>query len=104
MDAYAVVQTGGKQYLVKANDTLKVEKLEAEAGAKVELKPVLAVSDGKTLTIGQPDVAGITVTASVVDQIRGEKLINFKMKRRKGYHRKKGHRQSLTVLKIDSIG
>jgi large subunit ribosomal protein L21 len=98
-----VVEAGGKQYLVKANDTLSVEKIEAEAGAKVELKPVLALSDGKTLTIGQPAVADAKVTASVVKQIRGEKVINFKMKRRKGYHRKKGHRQNLTVLKIEAL-
>ncbi|MFU8779507.1 MAG: 50S ribosomal protein L21 [Kiritimatiellia bacterium] len=103
MEAYAVVETGGKQYLVQTGDTLKVEKLEIEVGAKVSLDQVLALSDGATLKIGQPVVAGATVQAVVEDQIRGEKIINFKKKRRKGYTRKIGHRQSLTVLKVESI-
>jgi large subunit ribosomal protein L21 len=104
MEAYAVVQTGGKQYLVQAKDTLKVEKLAAAPGDKVELANVLALSDGKTLTVGQPELSGAKVTATVVEQTLGDKLINFKRKRRKGYHRKIGHRQDLTVLKVETIG
>jgi large subunit ribosomal protein L21 len=103
MDAYAVVETGGKQYLVKAGDVLRVEKLDAEAGKTLELASVLAASDGTTLTIGKPAVPGAKVACTVVSQIRGPKLVSFKKKRRKGYHRKVGHRQSLTVLKVDSI-
>lgn len=102
MDIYAVIETGGKQYLVKENDTLSVEKIEGEAGTKVELS-VLAISDGKELRVGTPVVAGSTVTTSIVEQTKGVKVINFKKKRRKGYSRKVGHRQKLTVLKIESI-
>ena len=103
MEAYAVVETGGKQYRVQAGDKLEVEKLEAEVGAKVELEKVLAVSDGNELTIGTPVLDGSKVTAKVVDQIRGPKVINFKKKRRKGYKRKVGHRQYLTVLQVEGI-
>ncbi len=103
MEAYAVVETGGKQYRVSTGDTLSVEKLDAEAGDKIELSSVLAVSDGKKLTIGTPTVEDAKVTSTVVEQTRGTKVISFKKKRRKGYSRKKGHRQSLTVLKVESI-
>jgi large subunit ribosomal protein L21 len=103
MEAYAVVETGGKQYLVQPGDTLKVEKLEAEVGAKISLDQVLALSDGTALKVGQPIVAGAAVQAVVEDQIRDDKIFNFKKKRRKGYTRKVGHRQSLTVLKVESI-
>lgn len=103
MDAYAVIETGGKQYRVKANDTLQVEKLDAEVGEKVELSPVLAVSDGKKLTIGKPAVDGAKVVSSVLEHTRGDKVVSFKKKRRKGYRRKVGHRQDLTVVKIESI-
>ncbi|MBL7114518.1 MAG: 50S ribosomal protein L21 [Kiritimatiellae bacterium] len=103
MEAYAVVETGGKQYRVSTGDTLQVEKLEGTAGDKLELTNVLAVSDGNELKIGTPAVEGATVTTTVVDQIRGPKVVNFKKKRRKGYSRKVGHRQELTVLKVDNI-
>ena len=103
MEAYAVVETGGKQYRVNAGDTLQVEKLEGTSGDKLELTDVLAVSDGNELKIGTPAVEGASVTATIVDHIRGPKVINFKKKRRKGYSRKVGHRQELTVLKVDNI-
>ena len=103
MEAYAVVETGGKQYRVQAGDRLEVEKLEVEVGSKIDLENVLAVSDGKQLTVGTPMLEGGKVTATVLDQIRGPKVINFKKKRRKGYKRKVGHRQSLTVLQIENI-
>lgn len=103
MEAYAVIETGGKQYRVQAGDTLNVEKLDAEVGTSVEMENVLAVSNGSELTIGTPMVAAAKVVASVKDQIRGDKIFNFKKKRRKGYTRKIGHRQSLTVLTIESI-
>ncbi len=70
----------------------------------MELDKVLAVSDGKELTVGTPILESAKVTSKVIDQIRGEKVINFKKKRRKGYSRKVGHRQSLTVLEVESIG
>ncbi len=103
MEAYAVVETGGKQYRVQTGDTLNVEKLDAEVGAKVTLDQVLALSDGQSLTVGKPIIEGAAVQAVVEDQIRGDKIFNFKKKRRKGYTRKIGHRQSLTVLKVESI-
>ena len=101
MNAYAVVETGGKQYLVKQNDRLKVERLDAETGKNVDLAPVLAVSDGKELRLGTPDIKEAKVTGTVIEHIRGKKVVSFKKKRRKGYSRKQGHRQELTVLKID---
>lgn len=104
MEAYAIVETGGKQYMVKADDTLKVERIEAEAGANVDLNPVLAVSDGSSLRIGTPDLKDCSVKAEVLEHVRGPKLVAFKKKRRKGYRNKAGHRQGLTVLKILSIG
>ena len=104
MEAYAVVETGGKQYRVKEKDTLRVERIEADIDAKIEINPVLAVSDGKTLSVGTPQIDHARVTSTVIDHIRGPKLVSFKKKRRKGYSRKVGHRQELTILKIDKIG
>ena len=89
MEAYAVVETGGKQYLVHKNETLDVEKLPGEKGA--------------ALKIGAPAVAGAAIAVEIVDQFRGVKLISFKKKRRKGYQKKIGHRQSLTRLTIKDI-
>ena len=103
MDAYAVIETGGKQYMVKKGSVLEVDLLGAEAGKKVTLSRVLAVSDGKDLTIGAPTVEGATVSADVEANIRGSKVISFKKKRRKGFHKKIGHRQELTRIKVDSF-
>ncbi len=103
MEAYAVIETGGKQYRVQAGDSLEVEKLEIEVGSSFELGRVLAISDGSELMVGAPVVETAKVLAKVDDQIRGNKIFNFKKKRRKGYTRKIGHRQSLTVLTIESI-
>lgn len=101
--SYAIFKTGGKQYRVAAGDVLDVEKLEAEAGATTTFSEVLMVANGAAVSIGAPFVAGATVSAEVVDQHRGEKVIAYKFKRRKGYHRTVGHRQSLTRLKITGI-
>lgn len=103
MEAYAVIETGGKQYRVKTNDVLRVERLDAEAGQTVTLQTVLAVSDGKTLDVGAPALEKAKVLSTVVEHTRGDKVVSFKKKRRKGYARKKGHRQELTVLRVDSI-
>lgn len=103
MKPYAVIETGGKQYRVTSGDRLEVEKLDAEQGENITITPVLAASNGDKLDIGRPDVSNTTVNATVVEHKRGNKVINFKKKRRKGYTRKKGHRQELTVLKIDEI-
>ncbi|OQA23992.1 MAG: 50S ribosomal protein L21 [Verrucomicrobia bacterium ADurb.Bin345] len=103
MDAYAVVETGGKQYLVKQGAVLDVELLEAEVGKKAKLSRVLAVSDGTSLKIGTPEVKGASVTVEVLDEHRGDKVIAFKKKRRKGYRKKIGHRQELMKIKVEKI-
>ena len=100
---FAVIRTGGKQYKVAKDDVIQVEKLDAEPGAKISLDEVLMVDSGKGVTVGQPLVAGAKVQAEVVEQTRGDKIIVFKMKRRKNYRRTKGHRQDVTVLKITDI-
>ena len=93
---FAVVRTGGKQYRVSANDQIVVEKLEGEAGTTVTLETLLT-GEGATLGTG-------TVTAEIVELKRGEKVIIFKKRRRHNYRRRNGHRQSLTVLRITSLG
>ena len=103
MKAYAVIQTGGKQYRVEAGEILSVELLAVKEGDKLDAFPVLAVSDGATLTLGKPHVDGAKVMATVLRNKRGVKVVSFKKKRRKGYERKQGHRQELTVLKIESV-
>ena len=100
---YAVVKTGGKQYRVAKDDVLTVEKLDGDAGAKVELSEVLAIDDGKGLTVGAPLVNGARVAAEVLEQKKGDKVVIFKKKRRKNYRRTKGHRQQLTVIRITDV-
>jgi large subunit ribosomal protein L21 len=103
MEAYAVIETGGKQYRVQKGDTLDVELLGAEAGAKIDITRVLAISDGAELKVGAPEVAGAAVTLEVIANIRGKKVVAFKKKRRKGYHKKIGHRQELTRVKVADL-
>ncbi len=98
---YAIIATGGKQYKVSEGDVIKVEKLDAEAGNTVTFDTVLAVSD-KDLKVGS-DVASASVTATVMDQGRGRKVVVYKYKRKTGYHKKNGHRQPYTQLKIEKI-
>lgn len=100
---YAVIESGSKQYRVSAGDTVQVERLPVEAGKTVTLDRVLLVSRDGKLTTGAPSVANATVQADVVEHIRGEKKVTYKMKRRKGYHKKIGHRQELSVLRIKEI-
>ena len=100
---YAVLETGSKQYRVAAGDTLEIERLEVEAGKPVTFDRVLLVNNDGKLTVGSPTIASATVLADVLEHKRGEKKIAFKMKRRKGYHRTVGHRQGLTVVKINEI-
>ena len=101
---YAIIKTGGKQYKVKNDDIFDVEKLEGEAGSKLTFSEVLAVGEeGESLKVGTPLLEGAKVEAEIVKQYRGPKLIAFKMKKRKGYRRKVGHRQSLTQIKISAI-
>nr|WP_298797013.1 50S ribosomal protein L21 [uncultured Acetobacter sp.] len=101
---YAVIRTGGKQYRVEPNMVLKVEKLETEAGATITFDEVLAVGgEGVTSAIGAPTVAGAKVTATVIAQDRLKKVIIFKKRRRQNSRRKNGHRQPVTVLRIQEI-
>jgi len=100
---YAVIKTGGKQYKVAPGEKLKVEQIPADVGAEVILDQVLMVGEGDSVRLGQPTVAGATVTATVVSHGRGEKLKIFKMRRRKHYQKHQGHRQNFTELKIEAI-
>ncbi|MCR5665788.1 MAG: 50S ribosomal protein L21 [Eubacterium sp.] len=99
---YAIIATGGKQYKVSEGDIITIEKLEAGEGDKVTFDQVLVVNDG-TLKAGTPTVAGASVEASVVKNGRGKKVIVYKYKRKTGYHKKNGHRQPYTQVKIEKI-
>ena len=101
MEAYAVIETGGKQYRVKAGDTLSVERLEGEGD--IELASVLAVSDGTTLKIGAPYVEGAKVVAEVVKNGKGKKINVFTYRTKKGSKRALGHRQPYTKLLVKAI-
>ena len=98
---YAIIATGGKQYKVSEGDVIYVEKLDAVTGSVVTFDRVIAVSD-EGLKVGE-DVANSTVSASVVDQVKGKKVIVYKYKRKTGYHKKNGHRQLYTKVRIDKI-
>ena len=100
---YAVLETGSKQYRVTAGDTLQIERLHVEPGKPVTFDRVLLINNDGQVTVGSPTVANASVVADVVEHIRGEKRLTFKMKRRKGYHKSIGHRQELTVVKIKEI-
>jgi large subunit ribosomal protein L21 len=100
---YAVIKTGGKQYRVAENDVLEVEKLAGEAGGAIEFTEVLMVGEGESVKVGKPLISGAKVTAELVEQTRGPKLIAFKKRRRKNSRRKKGHRQDLTKVRITGI-
>ena len=103
MEAYAVIQTGGKQYRVEAGQTIEIERLAVEPGEEQTITDVLALSDGANLKVGTPFVDGAAVVLEVQEHFRGDKVVNFKKKRRKGYHRKMGHRQELTRAVVKSI-
>ena len=103
MEAYAVLETGGKQLLVRAGDTIEIEKLSVNEGEEVVLDTVCAVSDGTTLKVGTPYVEGAKVTLAIDGIVKGKKVVNFKAKRRKGSRRKVGHRQQHTVATVKAI-
>lgn len=100
---YAIVDIAGQQFKVTKAQKLKVHRLEAEAGKHVELDKVLLVSDGKTVTVGAPMVDGFRIAAKVLAHSKGDKVLVFKKKRRKGYQKLNGHRQALTELWIEAI-
>ena len=100
---YAIISTGGKQLTVRNEEIVAVERLAGEVGTKVTFDKVLAIGEGAGLKVGA-EAAGAKVEAEIVEHFRGPKLIAFKMKRRKGYRLRKGHRQDLTRVKILSVG
>lgn len=100
---YAIIKTGGKQYMVEKGDVLAVERLDAKSGDKVMFDEVLAVGNEGELQIGNPVVAGAKVEATVIENGRGRKVIVFKYKPKKDYRKKQGHRQPFTKVRIESI-
>lgn len=100
---YAVIKTGGKQYQVKEGDVIFIEKIEGENGAEISFDNVLAVGGEGTFTPGTPNVEGATVSAKILGQTKGKKIIVFKMKSKKGYRNKNGHRQPYTKVEITKI-
>jgi large subunit ribosomal protein L21 len=100
---YAVITTGGKQYKVAPGDVVRVESLDAKKGDTVELKDVYMIADGDKVSVGKPRLESARVTAEVLGEGRGEKLLIFKHKKRKGYRRTNGHRQNYTAIKVKEI-
>jgi large subunit ribosomal protein L21 len=100
---YCILETGSKQYRVAAGDTVRVERLAVEAGQAVTFERVLLVNNDGKVAVGSPTVANATVVGDVIEHVRGEKTLAFKLKRRKGYRKAIGHRQELTVVKIKEI-
>ncbi|MCL2664196.1 MAG: 50S ribosomal protein L21 [Defluviitaleaceae bacterium] len=102
---YAIIETGGKQYKVRAGDIITVEKINAEAGVAYTFEKVLAIggAEGESNIFGAPYVEGASVTASVIGDGKAKKVIVYKFKSKKGFHKKKGHRQPFTKLKVEEI-
>lgn len=100
---YAVIQTGGKQYRVRAGDTVLIEKIDGALGDLVEFDEVLLLSGDASVSVGRPLLEGARVTGEIVDQTKGKKLVVYKFKRRKDYRRRNGHRQQYTAIKINEV-
>ncbi len=100
---YAVIATGGKQYKVAPGDVVRVETLDAKKGDTIELKDVYMIADGDKVSVGKPKLASAKVTAEVVEEGRGEKLLIFKHRRRKGFRKTNGHRQNYLAIKVKEI-
>ena len=100
---YAVIKTGGKQYRVASGEKLKIEQIPADIGTEVVLDQVLMVADGDKITVGAPLVQGASVKVTVLAHGRGDKVRIFKMRRRKHYQKRQGHRQNFTEIRIDAI-
>ncbi|MDO9236429.1 MAG: 50S ribosomal protein L21 [Aquabacterium sp.] len=100
---YAVIKTGGKQYKVAAGEKIKIEQIPADVGQEIVIDQILAVGSGAEITVGTPLVAGATVVAIVLSQGRHDKIRIFKMRRRKHYQKRQGHRQNYTELQISSV-
>ncbi len=100
---YAVIATGGKQYKVSPGDVVRVESLDAKKGDTIEIKDVYMVAEGDKVSVGKPTLASAKVTAEVVEEGRGDKLLIFKHRRRKGFRKTNGHRQNFTAIKVKEI-
>jgi len=100
---FAIIRTGGKQYRVAPGDTIRVEKLTGQAGDQVEMNEVLLFADGENIQTGTPLLSNVKIVGEILGQSRAKKVIVFKMKRRKGYQKRQGHRQSFTSLRIKEI-
>ena len=100
---FAIVEIAGQQFKVEKDQTLYVHRLQQEEGASIELENVLQLNNNGNVKVGLPTVSGVKVNATVLNHLKGDKVIVFKKKRRKGYRKKNGHRQSFTKIKIDSI-
>ena len=100
---YAIIETGGKQYKVQEGDIIAVEKLSVEPNSKYKFDSVLAISNDENLTVGNPTISGASVEAEVLGDGKAKKVIIYKYKSKKGFHKKKGHRQPFTQLKIEKI-
>ncbi len=100
---YAVVKTGGKEYRISKGDIIRVEKLEGKVGDPVALKDVLMVSQEDQVQFGTPHLTNVVVMGEIVQQVKGRKVLTYKMKKRKNYRRFKGHRQTYTYLKVNDI-
>ena len=101
--SYAIIRTGGKQYKVEPGKSLRIPRLPGDAGTKVEFNDVLLGSDGTTVRAGVPTLSGASVSAEIIKQGLGDKIVVFKFKRRKNYARKQGHRQGFTEVRINQI-
>ena len=100
---YAVVKTGGKEYRISQGDLIRVEKLEGKVGDQVTMKDILMVSQGDQVQVGNPLLASAVITGEIVQQVKGKKVLTYKMKRRKNYRRTKGHRQTYTYIRVNDI-
>jgi len=100
---YAIIRSGGKQYRAEAGGTIDVDRLPQEVGESIEISDVLLLANGDDTRIGQPQVEGALVRATVVEQFRGKKIIVYKYRQRTNYRRKQGHRQYFTRLRIEDI-
>jgi large subunit ribosomal protein L21 len=100
---YAVVKTGGKEYRISQGDLIRVEKMEGKVGDQVTMKDILMVSHEGQVQVGNPLLANAVITGEIVQQVRGKKVLVYKMKRRKNYRRTKGHRQTYTYIRVNDI-
>jgi large subunit ribosomal protein L21 len=100
---YAIVEVAGQQFLVEKKDEIFVHRLEGEAGSKVEFDDVLLIDDKGKVSVGKPHVEGSKITGKIIDHVRGDKVIVFKKRRRKGFQKETGHRQDFTKVLIENI-